>query len=95
MINNDNCCICGKKLFNEKGDRLFKECFQLCLMSKHKYDNGMYSDEGEAVIIICKKCFKQDNDNLIMNTLRKDRQRNKKIERQRRKEIRSGTWLSQ
>ena len=92
MIDNDNCCICGKKLYDDNGNRLFKKCFQLCLMSKHKYDNGMYSDRGEAVISICKKCFKQDNDNLIMNALRKDRQRNQKIEKKRQKEKEVGTW---
>lgn len=95
MINTDNCCICGKKLFNEKGDRLFKECFQLCLMSKHKYDNGMYSDKGEAVIIICKSCWSRNNNDSIMKALWKDKERNKKIEKKRQKEQEEGTWLSQ
>lgn len=57
MMSQDNCIICKKPLFGEKGKRLTDECYGVYLMRKRANKHGTYSDCSKGSVYLCQFCF--------------------------------------
>lgn len=79
----DKCCVCGKQLFGEHGERLTNLCYQIGLMRKTNFKDRQYSDGSECAAYICKSCFSRANNEKIMKTIWKGHEYAKKIRKQR------------
>ena len=66
------CCICGKDLFTEKGERLTNLCYYLALGKREIKSNGWYGDGSMGAVHICKDCFSEKTKNELINALFKE-----------------------
>lgn len=79
---NDNCCVCNKPLFDERGKRLDSPIYQIGIVRKIIMDCGWNEDSSECCAYICKKCFTKKNNEKIMETLWSGHRHMNKVRRQ-------------
>lgn len=87
----DNCVICKKPLFGEKGKRLTAECYGVYLIRKRADSRGTYSDCSKGHVYLCPDCLKKRNGSNILNTLIEQKEHSDKIETERTQE--KGDWI--
>jgi hypothetical protein len=91
MMLQDNCVICKKPLFGEKGKRLVAECYGVYLMRKRADSHGTYSDCSKGGIYLCPDCLKKRNGSSILGALIEQKEHSDSIEKIQSK----GDWICQ
>lgn len=70
-MNDDNCAVCGKLLF-QNGKRLTNLCYFIGAGQRKINDNGWYADGTLGSVHICKECFSEKNKKKMIDALFKN-----------------------